>query len=482
MRTYTGDTQLMNHQNERSGSHAVVIGGSMAGLLAGRVLADHFDRVTIIERDRYPEGPEPRQGVPQARHLHVLLMRGRMIMERLFPGVSDELLAAGAQLIDPAADLAWLTPAGWGFRFQSGLQMLTFTRDLLDWIVRRRLVAFADVQFIEGCDVTGLTANAANDCVTGVSLRFRHRLGAAEELQADLVVDASGRTSKAPQWLQSLGYEPPEESVVNAHLGYASRTHQIPEGWQAGWKGVFVQAAPPEKTRAAVLFPIEGNRWLVTFGGGDRDYPPQDETGFLNYARSLPTPLIHDAIKNAQPLSSISGYRATENRMRHYERMSRRPDRFIIIGDGACAFNPVYGQGMTTAALGVTALDQCLRKQGGDLSGLARRFQRKLAAINAAPWMLATNEDYRYRGAEGGDPTRVTRLTRRYMDRVIHLTTESASVRLTFLEAQQMLKKPSVVFQPGIVLRVLWLIARSLLGKRRMSAEAARERRLSEMA
>jgi 2-polyprenyl-6-methoxyphenol hydroxylase-like FAD-dependent oxidoreductase len=217
------------------GTHAVIIGGSMAGLLAGRILADHFDKVTIIERDRFPEAPAPRPGVPQAHHLHALLMRGRTILEQLFPGLGNELVMAGATVVDAAEDFAWLTPPGWGIRFHSCLAVLTFTRGLLDWTVRGRLAAFAQARFLDQCVATGLLPDTGGTGVTGVSVCRRHRPngGSAgiEELHADLVVDASGRGSKVPQWLAALGYESQQETVVNAHLDHASRLYERPAGF-----------------------------------------------------------------------------------------------------------------------------------------------------------------------------------------------------------------------------------------------------------
>lgn len=448
--------------------HAIVIGGSMAGMLTARVLADYFDRVTIIERDQLPAGPTARSGVPQARHLHVLLARGRAILEEMFPGFGAEMRDAGAHELDVANDTAWLTPGGWGINYPSAIKALTFTRDLLDWVVRGRVKANPPIRFLEECDVTGLLARDDRGAVTGVAVKFRPAAGdlagTEKQLSAALVVDASGRASKLPIWLQALGYEAPAESVVNSHLGYASRLYKLPATMQPAFKGIFIQAAPPRHVRAGLAFPVEGGRWMVTLVGGDGDYAPTDEEGFLDFARSLRAPGLYDLIRDARPLTAISGYRNTENRRRHYERLARRPENLLIIGDGACAFNPVYGQGMTTAALGAQLLAELLhqqRRQRGadDLTGLAERFQKRLAKINHAPWMLATGEDYRYRSTEGGTAKVSDRLTHRYLDHVFQLATRSEAVRERFLQVQGMLKPPIALFHPAVALRVLghWL-------------------------
>jgi 2-polyprenyl-6-methoxyphenol hydroxylase-like FAD-dependent oxidoreductase len=448
------------------GSHALVIGGSMAGLLAGRVLANHFDRVTIIERDRFPEQPMPRKGVPQSQHFHGLLMRGLILLKELFPGIQDELVAAGASILDMGADMAWFTPAGcWAVCFQSGIHSLACSRELLDWGIRRRLFAFANVSFLEECNVTGLLPNSDGTGVTGVSVRFRNHLAKGntneEQLYADLVVDASGRGSKASQWLKALGYMPPEETVVDASLGYASRIYQIPLGFQAAWKGVYIQASPPTRTRTGVFFPIEGNRWMVTLCGAAPDYPPTNEAGFLECVRGLATPTIYNAIKDAEPISSIYGHRGTENRFRHYERLSCQPGGFVVLGDAVCTFSPVYGQGMTIAALGAMTLDECLREQRQDrhrnILGLARRFQKKLAKVNSVPWLAATCQDSRYPRVKGKTKTSgyAERLMQWYMDQVILLIAKNPNVCLVFLEVINMLKPSAVLFKPSIFVQVL---------------------------
>jgi len=454
---------MSNHPNftPEAGSHALVIGGSMAGLLSARVLSERFGRVTIVERDHFPEGPEFRKGVPQSRHLHVFMMRGRMISDKLFPGLSEELEEAGAVPVDSANDFEWLTPAGFAPRFPSGLPLLMCSRELLEWTARARVAALPRVSFLEKTEVTGLLPTPNGKGVAAVEVRSRTAKDAAESqesLRADLVVDASGRNSNASKWLEALGYAPPEETYINSHLGYASRTYRRPERFDGDWKGLNAQAAPPEVTRGGVLLPLEGNRWMVTLSGVGGDYPPTDEAGFMDFARSLRTPMLYKAIKDAEPISDISGYRDTENRRRHSEKLSRQPDNFLVTGDAASAFNPIYAQGMTTAALGAEVLEECLREQGGangNHAGLSKRFQKKLAKANAASWLLATGEDFRVRGVKGGKATLATRLTHRYMDRVLALSLHDIEVRRTFLEVFHMLKAPTALFGPGIALKVL---------------------------
>ncbi|MEW6210850.1 MAG: hypothetical protein AB1631_20970 [Acidobacteriota bacterium] len=219
-----------------------------------------------------------------------------------------------------------------------------------------------------------------------------------------------------------------------------------------------MQPAPPEHTRGGAMFPVEGNRWILTLQGYSRDYPPADEAGFLEFVRSLRTPRIYDAVKDAEPLSPISVYRATENRLRHYERLPRTLGRFVAVGDAACAFNPVFAQGMTMAALAAMTLDEALREQRrrrSGLKGFSRVFRKKLAKVNAVPWMLATSEDLRARGCEGECPGRVTLLMQKYVDNVVRLSTHSPKARKPLLEVFNLLKPPSALFHPSIPLQML---------------------------
>jgi 2-polyprenyl-6-methoxyphenol hydroxylase-like FAD-dependent oxidoreductase len=439
---------------------AVVIGASMAGLLTARVLADHFSRVTLVERDRLPDGPAFRVGVPQSRHLHILLARGLEVIEQLFPGIEAELVAGGAVPVEWPRDALWLTPRGWSDRFDTGLRLLSASRELLEWGVRRRLAAIGTVRFLEGREITGPLADADGRQIEGVRLRTRPpaggEAGAVEELRAGLVVDASGRTSRAPEWLAELGYERPAETKINSFLGYASRCYAIPAGFEADWRLVFLQGVPPANARGGGLFPIEGDRWIVTLAGAGGDYPPTDDEGFLAFARSLRSPILYEAIRRADPLTPIHGYRRTENQRRFYEKLARLPERFLVAGDAICAFNPIYGQGMTAAAQGALVLDRLLRERADDdPAELPLRFQREVAKVNAGAWLIATGEDLRYPTTEGGERTVGTRLIHRYLDRVIGAATRDETVNRAFLDVLQLVAPPTTLFKPRILVPAL---------------------------
>jgi 2-polyprenyl-6-methoxyphenol hydroxylase-like FAD-dependent oxidoreductase len=461
----TSGTDTENGESRPENRHAVVLGGSLAGLLAARVLSDHFEHVTLIERDIYHDTAETRRGIPQANHVHGLLLRGRQVLEELFPGLQDEMIAEGAPLVDMANDIAWHTRAGWGIRFPSEFKVLAFTRPLLDLLIRRRLSKNPRIEIMDNTEVLRLLPDSARveNRISGVLVCPRvsdidRRV--AKAISADLVVDATGRASRAPRWLKELGYEAPEEIVVNAHLGYASRLYRVPENFNGDWTCAYVQSAPPKRTRGAILFRVEGNRWLLTLTGGDRDYPPNDDAGFLEFARSLPVPIIYDAISSAEPLTPVKTHRGTENRVRRFERAKQLPHNFLLLGDAVCAFNPVYGQGMTIASLGALTLHECLREQerlhpDGSFTGLSLRFQKRLANVNKAPWLMATGEDYRYPNTDGAGPGVMTKFMHRYMEHVLRLATQNVAVRSVLLRAFNILVPPATLFQPRVLFRVL---------------------------
>jgi 2-polyprenyl-6-methoxyphenol hydroxylase-like FAD-dependent oxidoreductase len=451
-----------------SRSHALVIGGSVAGLVTARVLSRHFARVTLVDRDRFPMGPCFRAGVPQSRHLHVLLAKGRALLERLFPGLTMRMVAAGAPLLTFTRDALWQTPVGWSERFNTGEKpLLSSSRELLEFTIRQQLLNDGRVRVIEGADVIGLTATSDRSTVTGVRVQPRSRNAggrpAMEEIGADLVVDASGRASRAPRWLEALGYDAPRESTVNSFVGYASRLYRIPPPLSVDWRILFLQPDPPLTARGGTLFPIEGDRWIVTLVGAGRDYPPTDEAGFLEFARSLRSPLLYEAIRDAEPLNPISGYRTTENRRRHYERMPQRPQRFLVTGDAVCAFNPIYGQGMTVAASDALILHRSLMRVDPYLTGLVAQFQSEVARANADVWLIATGEDLRYPTTEGAKPDLLTRLTNRYLDRVTRVATRHPGVCRALSEVMNLEASPFSLFSPTALVPALFSRAAPLV-------------------
>jgi 2-polyprenyl-6-methoxyphenol hydroxylase-like FAD-dependent oxidoreductase len=436
--------------------HAIVIGGSMAGLLAARVLADHFSRVTIIERDSLPTTAEVRNGVPQARHLHILLARGLEIIEELFPGIGGELEAGGSPELHWGKDSIARFVTGWTPIFESHVRTRATSRALLEWTVRRRLTALPHISILEQTVVDKLVTTIDQERVTGVMVARR---GVNEEphmLEADLVVDASGRGSQSAEWLSALGYGQVEETEINSFLGYATRWYNRPSNFPERLKSITIGAQPPDNLRGGIIMELENGQWIVTMAGSNKDYPPTDEEGFLEFARSLMTCEIYDAIRSAEPISGIYGYRRTENRLKHFERLARWPEQFVVMGDAACAFNPVYGQGMTTGALEAIELGKMLNDYAGrGMDGLGLLFQRRLAKVIAIPWLMATGEDLRYPGTVGGNVNWRDRLVQKYIEQVIKVMPGNPDIADVFFQVMNLLRSPAALFQPQIMLAVL---------------------------
>jgi 2-polyprenyl-6-methoxyphenol hydroxylase-like FAD-dependent oxidoreductase len=328
------------------------------------------------------------------------------------------------------------------------------------------------VYILDACEVTRLMTNGER--ITGVVLRHRGGEQRENELAANLVVDASGRGSRAPQWLVSLGYGQVEETSVKIDVGYASRIYRCPEQLPADWKVLVVLGTPPDNKRAGVIFPIEGGYWMVTLGGWLRDYPPDDDVGFLDYARSLAQPDLYEAIKEAEPITPIAVYKYSANRWRHYERLSRLPEGFIVTGDAVCAFSPVYGQGMSVAAIEAKTLDTCLREQQSGTgnthpTNFPQRFQQAIAKEIKAAWMLSIGEDLRYPETEGRRSLE-TRLFNWYLRRVIGLTASHPPMAAAFFQVWHLLKPLSSLFEP----RIVWAVLSSKLASRRQKPRVSR--------
>lgn len=436
---------------------AVVIGASMAGLVTARVLADHFDEVVLVERDRLTDGPDTRKGVPQGRHLHGLLRRGEAILEQLFPGIAASLVAGGAQRVDFSADFAWHHFGAWKARFDSGVTMLAMSRPYLEAEVRRRVLASPRVRLLDDHDALGLLAADGGARVVGLRVRARQG-GEPVELRGELVVDCGGRGSPTPKWLEELGYSRPEDDAVVVHVGYATRIFRRAVPSPFPWKALYVIGKPPESHRIGALFPIEGDRWIAVVAGMLRDYPTADLPGFLEFARGLPVDDLHRVLSTLEPLDDGAVHRLPSNLRRRYEKLARFPDGLVVLGDALCSFNPVYGQGMTTAALAAISLGECLSEprfaRGRDLAGLPARFFRRVARVIDVPWLMSTLEDFRSAEVEGARPPAYP-LIAGFLAHVHRAAARDHDIALHFLRAMHMLESPAVFLRPDLLVRAM---------------------------
>lgn len=443
----------MEHPQGTGGGTAVVIGAGMSGLLAARVLTESFARVVVLERHALPDGPEFRRGVPQDRHVHILLARGAEIYERLFPGLRAELRAAGALDLDSGEHIQALFPGGWASPAQSGIRWLLASRPLLETLVRRRTAALDGVEIRDTTQATALCLDAANANANVVGVRVtRPGEPAGTGIDADLVVDASGRSSKLADWLHASGRSRPYETIVDARLGYASRVYEIP-AHQHIVPAVFSELLhAPDLPRGHATLRIESNRLLVTLQGVAEHRPPRDESGFTAFTQSLRSPL-HEILHGLRPLSPIYRFTHTANRKTAYHRMADWPGGLIAVGDSVCTFNPAYGHGMTVAGIEALLLQDHLARDAGFTAARCRRFQRRLSRVTAWPWLLATSADRGW--LEGRRPSPALRCAHWYIDQWLGAIPGDPAMFDRFLRIAHLLAGPGSLVHPAVLARIL---------------------------
>ena len=435
-------------------THAIVIGGSFSGLTAGRVLSEFFDRVTVLDRDAFPEGTRDRAGVPQARHVHGLLVRGLVEYERLFPGFESFAIDKGATFHDHTLDFAVLRPQGWQPRYHSGLRFLSASRELIESCARELFRQIPNVELLERTTVIGLRINKNGPRCAGVLIPSGQR-GHSETLEADLVVDACGSVSRAPMWLENAGIQPPQETVVDPLAGYSSRWFQGPARWPDEWwwwAGAYIRRRPDDLVEANFQLK-EHNRWHLTLSGFNRQYPPTRESDFMASLSRLRSPLMAEMAGLMEPISPVYANRAIRNRWRHYESWTQRCDGFIAVGDAFVTYNPVYAQGMTAAALAAHMLRSCLGNYDISDPALPRSYHRAQAAIQHDPWMLSAGVDLRFPFTTGEKPLAI-RLFNMYLDGVGLAAREHDSVRRSLVEVAQLMRPLSDLFRAGIATRI----------------------------
>ena len=436
--------------NGQLGDRAVVIGASMAGLLAARVLTERYGQVTVIDRDELPATPTHRRGVPHDRHIHALGARGQQVLEELFPGLTAELVAQGAPAGDILADARFyfgghqLAPA------RTGLMLLCASRPLLELSVRRRVLARPGVRILDRCDVVGLATTAEGHRVVGARV-LRRADGSAEELLgADLVIDASGRGSRTPAWLDALGYPKPKLEQVQIGLGYATRTYRLPPNALDGRLAV-LDAATPDLPRTGAMQRLEGERWMLTLAGILGDHPPTDRNGFLEFAGSLRFPDIYRAVRNAEPLDDPVGFRFPASVRRRYDQLDRHPAGFLAVGDAVCSFNPIYGQGMSVAALEALTLRRHLQR---GFEPQPRRWFRDLARVIDVPWDMSAGGDLAFRGVPGNRTLKV-RLLGSYLAHLHAAAAHDPHLATAFMRVAGLVAPPQSLLTPSIAVRVL---------------------------
>ncbi|WP_049650273.1 NAD(P)/FAD-dependent oxidoreductase [Kitasatospora sp. MY 5-36] len=436
----------------RTDECAVVLGGSIAGLLAARVLAESYPRVVVVERDRILGVRGPRRGVPHGNHAHGLVARGHQIMESLFPGLTDELVAAGVRPGDFSADIRWyfnglrLRPA------HTGLPSVPATRPVLEHHLRERVRALPEVTFLEEHDVIAPVTDTTRRRVTGVRVQRRAPGSTERTLSAHLVVDTTGRGSRTPRWLADLGYEAPPEERIEIDLAYTTRHYRL-KGDPFGSDIAIIPAATPSHPRGAFFYrvPGEDNRVELSVTGIVGDHPPVDPEGFHAFVRSLPVPEIHEAIRDAEPLDEPVRFRFPASVRRDYHRLERFPAGLVVLGDAVCSFNPAYAQGMTSAALQALVLR---RHTAGRRLPNPRAYFRDVAREIRAPWSFAAVTDLGYPGV-AGRRTPQTHLVNRYAALAQRAAVHDPRITEALVRIAGLVATPQSLMHPRTLLRVL---------------------------
>jgi 2-polyprenyl-6-methoxyphenol hydroxylase-like FAD-dependent oxidoreductase len=433
------------------GKQAVVIGAGMAGLAAAGAVADYFERVIVLERDRLPNQAVPRAGTPQSRHLHGLLPGGQRALTDLFPHFERDLVDGGSVPLRMLGELRVEMPGvgplpsrdfGWFFYGAS--------RPLIELITRRQAERLSNLTVRSECRVLEITATPDGTMVTGV--RYESADGRQEILAADLVVDASGRGAPTLALLRSSGQPVPDEIVIGVDLHYTTTTFVIPQDASTNWKGIATHPHAPERSRGGYMLPIEGNRWVLTLTGRLGERPPAEPDGFMDYAQRLDTQTIYNAIKHAKREGGFERFAYPASVWRRFDRLSSFPDGLVPIGDSICRFNPVYGQGMSVAAQEARLLHQLLKgrtTKANPFAGLALVFFSESLPLVEAPWNMSAVPDLVYPETRGERPADFdSRL--KYNGALIRTAMYDAAVHRLLVEVQQLLKPPSVLQDPAV--------------------------------
>lgn len=431
------------------GRHAIVIGASTTGLAASAVAARHFDHVTNIDRDALPDKPQWRKGVPQSRHGHILLKGGQNVFNHYFPGLTTDMLQKGSVEVDMANDICWHHSGGWKKRFDSGFTMQCQTKGFLEFYVRQRLGQVPNVRFLQNTKVEGYVLDGRR--VSGV------RLADGTTLDADLVIDASGRNSETPAHLQALGFGVPEVSELKVDIGYSTTMFEPGDG-PRDWKAMLIHSKPPA-TRTASLLPAEGGRWIVTLLGWQGDHPPGDIASFLEWTKGLPVPDLYHALRQAKSLEPVYRWRFPSNLRRHYDLLASAPEGLIVVGDANTSLNPLYAQGMSHGAIGASILDTCLTEQrattgAARIHGLSRRFHTAYSRFLDECWFTSTVEDYGAVSNNGGGRL-MSKLASWYLGKVTQMTWSDEAVARDFIEVMHLQQPPTVLMRPKLILKAL---------------------------
>jgi len=432
----------------RDRDRAVVLGGSVAGLLAASVLADSYRSVVVVERDVLPPHPDHRRGVPHGRHVHGFLPSGLRLMEELLPGFTAGAVAQGALLGDILGNVRWYLNGRLLHQAVTGLTALSASRPLIETGIRDAVRRRPNVTILDGYDIVGIGATPDRRRVVGARVTGSRGEG-SRVLPADLVVDCSGRASRAPRWLADLGYAPPDEDVVGIDLSYATRVFAMPA--ETFGDDLFVATTRfPGQRRSGIAQRLEGGRAMVTLAGVLGERPPADLESFTAYARTLAVPDTYEIVRAGRPLGDPATFRCPTYVRRRFERLTDFPAGFLVLGDAVCAFNPVYGQGMTVAAATATALRDHLRTPDGPDP---LRFFAAQSRLLDAPWALAAGADLALPGVTG-PALPPSPLTSDYLARLQQAAVHDAELATAFIRVTALVDPPAALLSEEVRARL----------------------------
>jgi 2-polyprenyl-6-methoxyphenol hydroxylase-like FAD-dependent oxidoreductase len=428
--------------------HAVVVGASVAGLLAARVLAEHFEKVTVLEKDACPVDGTPRTGVPQGRHTHILLPAGAQVLERLFPGRIAELVRDGAKKFDYGRSRFYVGGT-WLPCVATKLDSFAQTRPFLEEHLRRWVGELPNVRLIYETNVFAPLFERADARVVGLEIG---KGGAdREQLRADLVIDATGRHSRLPAWLAENGFGNVPETKIGIDLAYATGRFQVPADVLPDHPMLYIVGPPPEKTRVGVVFQVEDGIAFGGLAGYHGEYPPAELDGFLEFAKSLSQPDVYNVLSRAELCGPIAQFRIPAPVRRHYHKMRRFPAGILPIGDAICSLDPAFGQGMTVAGLEAEILARCL-VQAANEEAMSRAYLREVNSCLNVPWTLCCDENFKYPQTTGPRPF-LFPVTHRCKDFL--MTCGDPMVLAEIYKVLTLTAHPRILLRPDIPVRAL---------------------------
>lgn len=426
------------------GQRAIVVGGSMAGLCAARILRDSFDEVVVLERDEIPNTPEARAGAPQTSQPHAMLEAGRATLEDFFPGFTDTVQAAGGLLLDVGEEIVWYDKGAPVAEPAVDLPTLYASRPLFEHVVRERVRAFDEIRLRGNSQFLEYEYDSDDEQVTGV--RFRDETGTERTLDAALTVDATGRNSRTPKWLEAHGYPVPDVDEVEVDVTYSTVRIKRPSNVH---RGVLI-APEVDRPRGAAMLPVEGDRWEVLLQGMHGERAPDNRETFMQWAEQLPLDEIGQQLREHEWASDIQQYPFPGSIRRHYETIERFPEGLVVTGDALASFNPVYGQGMSVAALDALVLHHEL---ADGLDGLGPRFFERTNETIDEAWTIAVGNDFSFDETTGPKPFG-TDLLNRYVTRLIRRAHDDSELSAAFFRVLRLEKPTTSLAHPSVVWRV----------------------------